>query len=58
MEERATTYQMLFFRSLRLEGVFPDSKTISYIVLRHTDAKCPGKSDFGALWRSLEATVW
>jgi len=38
MEERATTYQALFFRSLQLEGVFPDSKTISIAVLRHTDA--------------------
>jgi len=39
MEERATTYQALFFRSLQLEGVFPDSKTVSAIVLHHTDAK-------------------
>ncbi len=39
MEERATTYQALFFRSLQLEGVFPDSKTVSVIVLRHTDAE-------------------
>jgi Patatin-like phospholipase len=39
MEERATTYQALFFRSLQIEGVFPDSKTITAIVLRHTDAK-------------------
>src|SRR5499426_2860663 len=27
MEERAITYQALFFRTLQLEGVFPDSKT-------------------------------
>jgi hypothetical protein len=39
MEERALTYQALFFRSLQLEGVFPDSKTITVITLRHTDAK-------------------
>jgi hypothetical protein len=39
MEERATTYQSLFFRSLQLEGVFPDSRTVSAIVLRHTDAR-------------------
>ena len=39
MEERATTYQALFFRSLQLEGVFPDSRTITVIRLRHTDAK-------------------
>jgi len=39
MEERALTYQALFFRSLQLEGVFPDSKTVTVIALRHTDAK-------------------
>jgi hypothetical protein len=39
MEERVTSYQALFFRSLQMEGVFPDSKTVSLIVLRHTDAK-------------------
>ena len=38
MEERATTYQALFFRSLQLEGVFPDSQTVRYVPLRHTDA--------------------
>ncbi len=38
MEERATTYQTLFFQSLQIEGVFPDSKTITVAVLRHTDA--------------------
>ena len=38
MEERATTYQALFFRSLQLQGVFPDSKTVTAIALRHTDA--------------------
>jgi Patatin-like phospholipase len=39
MEERATTYQSLFFRSLQLEGVFPDSKTITVVWLRHTDVR-------------------
>jgi hypothetical protein len=39
MEERATTYQTLFFQSLQIEGVFPDRKTISAVSLRHTDAK-------------------
>jgi len=39
MEERASTYQALFFRTLQLEGVFPDSRTVTVIVLRHTDAK-------------------
>jgi hypothetical protein len=38
MEERASTYQALFFRSLQLEGVFPDSRAFNVIVLRHTDA--------------------
>ena len=39
MEERATTYSSLFFRTLQLEGVFPDSKTFTAVILRHTDAK-------------------
>jgi hypothetical protein len=39
MEERAGTYQALFFRSLQLEGVIPDSKTVTVVALRHTDAK-------------------
>jgi patatin-like phospholipase len=39
MEERAITYQALFFRALQIEGVFPDSKTITVVLLRHTDAK-------------------
>jgi len=39
MEERALTYQALFFRTLQLEGVFPDSKTITIVWLRHTDVK-------------------
>src|SRR5262244_76973 len=39
MEERATTYQALFFRTLQLEGEFPDSKTINVIFLRHIEAK-------------------
>ena len=39
MEERATTYQTLFFQTLQIEGVFPDAKTIAVVNLRHTDAK-------------------
>jgi hypothetical protein len=39
MEERAITYQALFFRTLQLEGVFPDIKTLTVIALRHTEAK-------------------
>ena len=39
MEERAITYQALFFRTLQLEGVFPDLNSLNVILLRHTDAK-------------------
>ncbi|HEY3064948.1 MAG TPA: patatin-like phospholipase family protein [Methylomirabilota bacterium] len=39
MEERATTYQALFFRTLQIEGVFPDSKSLALIQIRHTDAQ-------------------
>ena len=39
MEERATAYQALFFRSLQIEGVFPGPDTLRGIFLRHTDAK-------------------
>jgi hypothetical protein len=46
MEERAGTYQALFYRSLQLEGVIPDSKTATVIALRHTSAKwAPDLSD-------------
>ncbi len=38
MEERATTYQALFFRTLQIEGVFPDSNTVTAVIMRHTDA--------------------
>ncbi len=39
MEQRATAYQALFFRSLQIQGVFPDNQTTRVIFLRHTDAK-------------------
>jgi hypothetical protein len=39
MEERATTYQTLFFQTLQIEGVAPDAKTLTAVILRHTDAK-------------------
>jgi hypothetical protein len=39
MEERATAYQALFFRSLELEGVFPGPQILQVLILRHTDAK-------------------
>ena len=37
MEERASTYMALFFRTLQLEGVFPDDQTLRVILLRHID---------------------
>ncbi|WP_158590394.1 patatin-like phospholipase family protein [Noviherbaspirillum cavernae] len=39
MEERATTYQGLFFRSMQIEGVFPDEHTMFGLSLRHIDAQ-------------------
>jgi hypothetical protein len=38
MEERATTYRALFFRTLQMQGVFPDERTMRVIFLRHIDA--------------------
>jgi patatin-like phospholipase len=38
MEQRASTYQALFLRSLQLDGVFPDDQTIRIVFLRHADA--------------------
>ena len=39
MEERATTWRGLFFRSMQLEGVFPEDRTFRIIPLRHSDAQ-------------------
>jgi hypothetical protein len=39
MEERATAYWSLFYRSLQLEGVFPDDTTLRIILLNHDRAK-------------------
>jgi hypothetical protein len=39
MEERATAYSALFYRSMQIEGVFPDNQTLRVIFLRHTDAQ-------------------
>ena len=39
MEERATAYMALFYRSMQIEGVFPDNQTVRVIFLRHTDAQ-------------------
>jgi hypothetical protein len=52
MEQRASTYQALFLRSLQLEGVFPDDQTIRVVQLRHTDAQWqPDLSDLPAACR-------
>ena len=39
MEERATTYQALFFNTLQFEEVFPNRDTARVILLRHIDAE-------------------
>ena len=39
MEERATAYWSLFYRSLQAEGVFPDDTTLRIIFLNHDRAR-------------------
>jgi hypothetical protein len=39
MEERATAYWSLFYRSLQIEGVFPDDSTLRIIFLNHEGAR-------------------
>jgi len=39
MEERATAYWSLFYRSLQAEGVFPDETTLRIIFLNHESAQ-------------------
>ena len=39
MEERATAYWSLFYRSLQLEGIFPADTTLRIIFLNHDRAK-------------------
>jgi hypothetical protein len=39
MEERATAYWSLFYRSLQVEGVFPDDTTLRIIFLNHESAQ-------------------
>ena len=39
MEERATTYQALFFQTLQIEEVIPGRDTARLILLRHIDAE-------------------
>jgi hypothetical protein len=52
MEERATTYQRLFFNSLRLEGVVPPDDVLRLIHLRHGDAEWqPDLADLPAACR-------
>ena len=52
MEQRASTYQALFFRSMQLEGVFPDDQTVRVVQLRHTDAQWqPDLSDLPEVCR-------
>ena len=53
MEERAITYRSLFFRTLQMQGVFPDDRTIRLLFLRHIDARFqPDLSDLPALCRN------
>jgi Patatin-like phospholipase len=39
MEERATAYWSLFYRSLQVEGIFPDDNTLRIIFLNHESAQ-------------------
>jgi len=52
MEQRASTYQALFLRSMQLQGVFPDDQTVRVVQLRHTDVEWqPDLSDLPAVCR-------
>jgi hypothetical protein len=58
MEQRASTYQALFFRSLQLEGVFPDDQTVRIVFLRHTDAAWqPDLSDLPDVCRTEDPSL-
>jgi hypothetical protein len=39
MEERATAYWSLFYRSMQLEGVLPDDATLRIVFLNHESAQ-------------------
>lgn len=39
MEERATAYWSLFYRSLQVQGVFPDNSTLRILFLNHASAR-------------------
>jgi hypothetical protein len=55
MEQRASTYQALFLRSMQLEGVFPDNQTVRVMQLRHTDAEWqPDLSDLPTVCRQAD----
>jgi predicted acylesterase/phospholipase RssA len=55
MEQRASTYQALFLRSMQLEGVFPDDQTIRVVHMRHTDAQWqPDLSDLPEACRQVD----
>jgi hypothetical protein len=55
MEQRASTYQALFLRSLQLEGVFPDPQIVRVVHLRHADAAWqPNLSDLPAVCRTAD----
>ncbi len=57
MEERATAYWSLFYRSLQIEGVFPDDSRLRVLFLNHEsaqwadglDTKLLINSDFGLM---------
>ncbi|MEW6683389.1 MAG: patatin-like phospholipase family protein [Nitrospirota bacterium] len=38
MEERSNAYRTFFFRVAQREGLLPDERTLTVVVLRHTDA--------------------
>jgi len=38
-DHRASAYAALFYRSMQIEGVFPDEQHARVIILRHTDAR-------------------
>jgi hypothetical protein len=45
MEEQATAYQALFFRSLQMERLCPDPSTLGILGLRHADEGVGGCAD-------------
>ncbi len=39
MEERSIAYRAMFFRIAQRQGLLPDHRTLSVVMLRHTDAE-------------------